>query len=39
MFGKTVRAGISIQNAGLGYILIELSPLFLKVLEQVGKSL
>jgi hypothetical protein len=39
MFGNSEKAWNSIQNAGLGYILIQLSPLFIKVLEQVGKSL
>ncbi|ELK39923.1 hypothetical protein H7K32_15450 [Brevibacillus agri] len=39
MFGQSDRAWSTIQNAGLGYILIQLSPLFIKVLEQVGKSI
>ncbi|UED70718.1 hypothetical protein [Brevibacillus sp. HD3.3A] len=39
MFGQSERAWTTLQNAGLGYILIQLSPLFLKVLEQVGKSI
>jgi hypothetical protein len=39
MFGNSEKAWGTIQNAGLGYILIQLSPLFIKVLEQVGKSL
>lgn len=39
MFGQSERAWSTIQNAGLGYILIQLSPLFIKVLEQVGKSI
>lgn len=39
MFGQPDRAWSTIQNAGLGYILIQLSPLFIKVLEQVGKSI
>lgn len=39
MFGKSEKAWTTIQNAGLGYILVQLSPLFLKVLEQIGKSL
>jgi hypothetical protein len=39
MFGKSEKAWSTIQNAGLGYLLIQLSPLFIKVLEQVGKSL
>ncbi|WDV94187.1 hypothetical protein [Brevibacillus parabrevis] len=39
MFGQSDKAWTTIQNAGLGYILIQLSPLFIKVLEQVGKSI
>lgn len=39
MFGQSDRAWSTIQNAGLGYLLIQLSPLFIKVLEQIGKSL
>ncbi|MGE7273572.1 hypothetical protein ACQKK5_19175 [Brevibacillus panacihumi] len=39
LFGNSDKAWSTIQNAGLGYILIQLSPLFLKVLEQIGKSL
>lgn len=39
MFGRSEKAWETIQNAGLGYILIQLSPLFINVLEQVGKSL
>lgn len=39
MFGNSDKAWNTIQNAGLGYILIQLSPLFIKVLEQIGKSL
>ncbi|MGO0058679.1 hypothetical protein ACTID9_01200 [Brevibacillus fluminis] len=38
MFGQPERAWSTISNAGLGYVLIQLSPLFIKVLEQVGKS-
>ncbi|GED14797.1 hypothetical protein [Aneurinibacillus migulanus] len=39
MFGNSEKAWNTIQHAGLGYILIQLSPLFIRVLEQVGKSL
>lgn len=39
MFGQAERAWSTIQNAGLGYLLIQLSPLFIKVLEQIGKSI
>ena len=38
LFGNSDKAWSTIQSAGLGYILIQLSPLFIKVLEQVGKS-
>ncbi|MED1949010.1 hypothetical protein [Brevibacillus centrosporus] len=39
MFGNSEKAWSTIQNAGLGYILIQISPLFIKVLEQIGKSI
>ncbi|HZG16986.1 MAG TPA: hypothetical protein VE710_18500 [Candidatus Bathyarchaeia archaeon] len=39
MFGNSEKAWSTIQNAGLGYILVQLSPLFIKVLEQVGKAI
>lgn len=39
MFNQSEKAWTTIQNAGLGYILIQMSPLFIKVLEQVGKSI
>jgi hypothetical protein len=39
LFGNSEKAWTTIQNAGLGYILIQLSPLFIKVLEQIGKSI
>ncbi|KKX54195.1 hypothetical protein [Brevibacillus borstelensis] len=39
LFGNSDKAWSTIQNAGLGYILIQLSPLFIRVLEQVGKSI
>ncbi|MED1205865.1 hypothetical protein [Heyndrickxia acidicola] len=38
LLGKPEKAWQAIQNAGLGYVLIQLSPLFIKVLEQVGKA-
>ncbi|WP_214480954.1 hypothetical protein [Bacillus sp. SM2101] len=38
MFGKAERAWTMIQNAGLGYILIQVSPLILNVLKQVGEA-
>jgi hypothetical protein len=39
MFGNSEKAWSTIQNAGLGYVLIQLSPLFINILEQVGKSI
>ncbi|WP_052947646.1 hypothetical protein [Aneurinibacillus tyrosinisolvens] len=39
MFNRPEKAWSTIMNAGLGYILIQLSPLFVDILEQVGKSL
>lgn len=39
MFNRPEKAWATIMNAGLGYILIQLSPLFVKILEEVGKSL
>lgn len=38
MFGNNEKAWDSIMKAGLGYVLIQLSPLFLKILRQVGDS-
>ena len=39
MFGNSEKAWSMIQNAGLGYVLIQLSPLFINMLEQVGKAM
>lgn len=39
MFGQSDKAWSSITNAGLGYVLIQASPLFLKVLEEIGKAI
>lgn len=39
MFGNSEKAWTMIQNAGLGYVLIQLSPLFIDILEKVGTSL
>jgi len=39
MFGNSEKAWSTIQNAGLGYVLIQLSPIFIKVLEQIGNSI
>lgn len=38
MFGKSERAWTMIMNAGLGYVLIQLSPLFLDILREVGEA-
>lgn len=38
MFGNSEKAWGMIMNAGLGYVLIQLSPLFLEILRQVGEA-
>lgn len=38
MFGNSERAWNMIMNAGLGYVLIQLSPLFLEILREVGEA-
>jgi len=38
MFGNSEKAWSMIMNAGLGYVLIQLSPLFLAILRQVGEA-
>jgi Type IV secretion system pilin len=38
MFGNAEKAWGMIQNAGLGYVLIQVSPLILNVLKQVGNA-
>jgi hypothetical protein len=38
MFGNSEKAWTGIQNAGLGYVLIQVSPLILDVLKQVGTA-
>lgn len=38
MFGNAEKAWTTIQNAGLGYVLIQVSPLILNVLKQVGDA-
>lgn len=38
MFGNSEKAWSMIQNAGLGYVLIQVSPLILEVLKQVGNA-
>lgn len=39
MFGQSEKAWTAIMNAGLGYVLIQMSPLFLTILREVGKSM
>lgn len=39
MFGNSERAWNMIMNAGLGYVLIQLSPLFLDILREVGEAI
>jgi hypothetical protein len=38
MFGNSEKAWTGIQNAGLGYVLIQVSPLILNVLKKVGEA-
>lgn len=38
MFGNSEKAWSLIMNSGLGYILIQLSPLFLKILKEIGNA-
>ncbi|MEX3711225.1 hypothetical protein ABFV99_02350 [Cytobacillus horneckiae] len=38
MFGNSEKAWTAIQNAGFGYVLIQVSPLILDVLKQVGNA-
>ncbi|MEK4871596.1 hypothetical protein [Niallia sp. FSL W8-1348] len=39
MLGNSEKAWSTIQNAGLGYVLIQLSPLILNVLKQIGGAI
>ncbi|MGM0903035.1 MAG: hypothetical protein ACQEXB_18300 [Bacillota bacterium] len=39
MLGKSERAWSGIQNAGLGYILIQIMPMLLKVLKEIGSAI
>lgn len=39
MLGNSEKAWSTIQNAGLGYVLIQISPLILNVLKQIGGAL
>lgn len=38
MFGNSEKAWSMIMNAGLGYVIIQLSPLFLNILRNVGEA-
>lgn len=38
MFGNSEKAWNTIMNAGLGYVLIQMSPLFLEILRAIGKA-
>lgn len=38
MLGNSEKAWTTIQNAGLGYVLIQVSPLILNVLKSVGNA-
>lgn len=39
MFGNNEKAWSGIMKAGLGYVLIQLSPLFLKIMKEVGTAI
>ena len=39
MLGNSEKAWSMIMNAGLGYVLINLSPLFLQILKQIGEAI
>lgn len=38
MLGNSEKAWTTIFNAGLGYVLVQMSPLFLNILREVGKA-
>ncbi|WP_391119389.1 hypothetical protein [Psychrobacillus sp. L3] len=38
MFNNSDKAWDMIMKAGLGYVLVQMSPLFLEILRQVGKA-
>ncbi|ARD47553.1 hypothetical protein [Sporosarcina sp. P33] len=38
MIGRSEKAWEVIFNAGLGYVLVQMSPLFLNILREVGKA-
>ena len=39
MLGNSEKAWSMIMNAGLGYVLINLSPLFLEILKTIGEAI
>jgi len=39
MLGNSEKARTTIMNAGLGYVLIQMSPLFLEILSTIGKAI
>ncbi|MEK5108613.1 hypothetical protein MHI57_18225 [Cytobacillus sp. FSL K6-0129] len=39
MLGKSDRAWTGIQNGALGYVLIQIMPMLLKVLKEVGSAI
>lgn len=39
MLGNSEKAWTTIFNAGLGYVLVQMSPLFLGILREVGKAI
>lgn len=39
MLGNSEKAWSMIMNAGLGYVLINLSPLFLQILKHIGEAI
>lgn len=39
MFGQSDRAWNSIMQAGLGYVLIQIMPMLLDVLKQIGNAI
>ncbi len=38
MFGNSEKGWDTIMRAGLGYTLVQMSPLFLEILRQIGKA-
>ncbi|WP_078379179.1 hypothetical protein [Sutcliffiella halmapala] len=39
MLGKSERGWSGIQNAGLGYVLIQIMPMLLMVLKEIGNAI